>query len=395
MLYKEQYLGGISAVHVINKSVCVCGYISEAPPAGREKNGCGQRSKEMPEEYTTVLQIAKACNDWPLVTLLNNVGKGCWHEAMQNIFERACENRDDKAAKRYFGMWMASIDDVQLDPFAKPLENREGAYVLEGDGKAIVGAIATAASGRARWAIEAWRGLSDRNHPTLPETTEAIFTEIANRWRNTLEEAEADILFDFLTDLPRHRSGEQRILVGVLRKTTDLSFPNERLTRHFVRYYGRPNRTSDITSILGIGRTRNALDIGNEIALVRHLEGCSDPAFRLAERFAEQIGAVDRSVLALRRTVQSERERRGDCEKDGILDGNVWFDYQDISAVTISIHQRRYQNTAPDSGNRQFELARARVKSWKEQHPDISVHLTLIIQGSITEGVVFTREEKL
>jgi hypothetical protein len=266
------------------------------------------------ESYRTVLWSAKEAKDWPLVALLHGEETKDWYSVLRNIFERACENRDDKAAARYFGMWMQAIDDGLLEPFTKAVDSRSYSDVLVGDYAEV---HMKAATGRAEWAKEAWHRLPNSKTLLLSETSEAILTEIANRWRNTLSEEEADTLFDFLTSIMTRHDGEYKILVGVLRKTTDISFAPEGLTRHFLQYYRRRNRMSEIANVLAMGRTRNALDLGNEIALTQHLQSCSDPAFRLAEKFVEQVGAMDRAVSKLLQAIQSERERRGDREKNG------------------------------------------------------------------------------
>jgi hypothetical protein len=346
----------------------------------------------MMEQYMTVLQLAKDAKDWPLVSLLQGTEAKEWCTVLGSIFERACENRDDQSAVRYFGMWMHATDDALLEPFTKPAKD---GCVIEGSWKEIVEAQAAAISNRAESAERAWYKMPHVGDPILLETREAILTEIAYQWRGTLDEEEADKLFDFLTcAAPMHKE-EYKILIGVLRKITNPSFSPERLTRHFLRYYRRQNRMSEIANVLAIGRTRNALDLANEISLVQYLHGCSDAAFRFAEEFVSNIGLLDRAALVLHRTVQSEWERRGDREDDGILQGRVEVDFQSLDTLTLTIHQRHNKEDVQDWGHGQFELARARVQSWKEKHPNISVQLTLIIRGTFFEDIVFTREQKL
>jgi hypothetical protein len=213
---------------------------------------------------------------------------------------------------------------------------------------------------------------------TLLEIRAEVLSTIAKRWRDTRDEQEADKLFDFLITETKSRFPEEtKVLLGLLRETTNAIFPVVRLTRHYLLCANRPGVNEEIANILAIARTRNSPDVFAEFALVRHLEGCSQVGRRFIEEFAAKAGSLDRDAISLWDTVQSSHERSYFGKR--IMCGEVsWrFSVDDLNAIimTITLAVRREFDDLQGFGESQFELAKTRALKWKEGHPDRKVIL--------------------
>lgn len=366
----------------------------------------------MSDQYKSVMRIVDAEKDWPLRTWLEAFPPKEWLGRLVEIFKACCTGQNDKEAKWYFGLIMQIIEDDLLSPYIKKVK---GGEILEGDWIEIRKARNKAKSARAEWAKELWRGLPTKQQmlayvqhdmgdhrlesidaAALLETREAILSEIAQCWRVTESEVEADQLFAFLVEETASAFEEERkVVIAVFRKVTDMTFPVTRLTRNLLWYLEKRKQVKGLTSILAIARTRNSENVREEVSVLRPLEGCSDEAYRFAARLMADVAVLDDKGLDLGWTIQPENERL--CRSERMVYGEVTVTYQDLNTVAVKIVQTFDH---PDSlleswGPNQIELARFRAAAWKGFNPDIRIQLSLIMKKRSSQEIVFAEEREL
>jgi hypothetical protein len=264
------------------------------------------------EVYETVVERTSAGDDMGLYAILIacETREGRISE-IERIFSYAAERKIDQKAYHCWEWLKWAIEDIEFIPLFDPKSPKEHIVPY---GKERDEATRRAAIAKARKAMELCQRYcwgKDTTH--FPKTSAALVNEIANGWKETGAEEEANSFFEFLVKLklePSFPEKEQQKILEAIRKVTDSHFPVKRLVYniHYLldfeerqpEYYLKPS-VREITRVLVLGWSRrDTTETTPSILAISPLEGASPQAFELIKRIAQEIVAFDTLAKGLK-----------------------------------------------------------------------------------------------
>lgn len=285
------------------------------------------------ERYTSLLEELGNEREWALFHLIKIEGRlGLRINILDNCFIEAYSRRDDDRAKAYFNFLMKGVEDALLRPLAE--EGHDGWPRGDGKEKCLVlpfskrkeidAAKEKTEKGKAALAMRLYPRLPlsegtyiveyiaqdetkmvPSRKATLLKTRAAILEIIAARWRNTKDEDEADVLFEFLWNLKTHWPEERDVRYAAMKNATDREFPISRIERHIGAHLDPRTvyrEEKSIPALLAAAWMRSwdgVARVAVGARVTRALFGVSYAAFALTERMAACAREMDSEVVAL------------------------------------------------------------------------------------------------
>ncbi|MBI2054550.1 MAG: hypothetical protein HYT39_00400 [Candidatus Sungbacteria bacterium] len=235
------------------------------------------------------------------------------------------------------------------------------------------------------------------------ETKKMLLAEVANRWRDTMDESEADEIFRFLVNF-RGTHGGGKMFDDLIREATK-KFPAGRLARQLAAGHIQPWSASDndLFRILAIAWIRNSdpAILSLQVSVVGALTGCSREVMKPVREMMAWIGKFDRDVASLRVVLGHQQDNPFVILPDGYEQIPGWLTITycslDVVETHLSIVIPRSNNKYEESeGYGWFEAAKRNIQRWQADHPH-SVRLKMTIDRATGSGdkKLFSREELL
>lgn len=360
------------------------------------------------ERYWTVRAVVEKAGDWGTMAMLVDEGIGQQLHNLELLFSVAVSRHDDQAGQKFAAWIFHVLDDAELAPHLK--EDSHGKYFEHS--AEVEEARQRAMRARSEKVIALWpkvpayaktRGDGDYRPsqaiPTLLGTKKVMLTEVANRWRSTRDEAEADHLFGFLADLKPHVGFEEerKMIQGVIREATN-HFPAERLACHIVAVTSAAD--SELTRLLTIAWARNVdfTTLWLKFTAVEPLAGCSPAAYEVARSFSAQVAKLDQDALFLK-AVLGEREFLAKIQRPPEYEevpGALKIAYKSHDTIEARLEIRLHWRTAFDEnqGHEWFDAAKRNVRRWQVERPH-PVNLEMVVMQGDREEAIFSREQQL
>jgi hypothetical protein len=359
------------------------------------------------ERHISLNQRLVKANEWAIFIALDNLDIPERLKQLEGFFIQHALHYDDSGSNKFAEYIMTTVTDKQLLPFAGVVRyDKEFLEFDQTKWEEIEAAFYTAAINRAHKAAELFLKLSifkpvpkvvldddDRSirrdyvaeEQTLTKTKEALLLEVANGWKESHDESEADDFFSFIAKVKLHRDDEVA-RTGALRKITDVDFPVPRLAHTIARFQNE--FTGDEKRVLGIlahGWVKHSQQnhMRDLIGLFYAIEPLSEPvaipniyggkpssaeAFSFVRRVAKRIKAVDDKVQQM-------------LAKVGSYNCVVEYTEQDliIPAVMLTYCEEiRDENF----GRKSFESKRDEINKWlKENRGDLRLRIKLRYLG--------------
>ncbi len=375
------------------------------------------------EVYLTLVDLLTMEKDWTIHKIISgSTSEKSQRVQLEDLFLYVADHHDDEKAIKYWRYLKHCLHDIELLQFTKNDEHPKTVHssiVLPSTAETRE-AESRAQANCAEKAIGLWKKIPrskvgklwtgtsgkeyvNENFPTLLETKKALLIEIANRWRDTKNEQEADELFEFFIFL-KLQHGENKLLIDAIRKATDSHFPVKRLSRCLAHLVFPPSEGGSIGSsfriefekILAIAWARNMdfKDLANIVRATRPLFGASDNVFDLLEHYSYEIAPLREAVLRLLVSMKGEihgdlRQIYGDIE--------VFYPSEKYAVITITKEVKKgtlYSFEESDCHS-QFETAREHVLIWLNEFPNYSICLELSIKNEYDGRRLFFRKQIL
>ncbi len=256
--------------------------------------------------YHTVEEVLSEAKNWALLELVAGKPTAEQVGVLEKLFLTAAEKRDDAGAAAFLGLIFRAI----TDEFVAAHRDETGA--IHGQGYKN---LDPAGKKRAEKAIEIWPRLPDEEPrtlyvqiaedesrpekgrgPTLKETKKAALAEIAYRWGQTKDEAEADAMLRFLAQAHFLFEEEKKMFAAVIREDTGQGFPSGRLLRS-IKILGTENHlmSHEALAAVAMGFARNAAfgELTRIAEVIVPIQPGSSQAFRYLEKTATSLAALD------------------------------------------------------------------------------------------------------
>ena len=369
--------------------------------------------------------MAEEMGEWALCVLLKKLSPHQRAQKLEEIFLKAAERQDDKAALAYFSLSIENFHDIEIASLReekgdeKPMFSQAEVEIANLSAEKastlktmeLYGKLAGFRMGK-NWKVicEAKSQQATRKEFTLLETKKAMLAKVASRWYDTKDEEEADYCFQFLygaIELAKLHE-EDELLQKTIRETTSKGFPLNRLVRHILllplpdSFRGKNHKVEAMRTTLAIAWARNS-EASNLTALFRSVQPVlaiaqqgwqsdASGALELLGRNANEIARLDASAKELMKLMQP-----GGWPADKVP-GQIKISYPDIDRISIlvevevdPIHHRDWK--PDDKGHEWFELARDHVLKWCEQYRRLKVSLKLLVNTKYGDKPSFVREQ--
>jgi len=367
------------------------------------------------QNYKHVLMLLEEAGEIAILDIFDELPAGDRVKKMEVFFRSATTFRlNDSAAVTYFSFLMNCISDRELWDFISDFRGETALCYPPEKEKEFYAALASSSRARATKTIELFRSIA--GYDGLFETRKALLVEVMRQWRETKDEQEANVYFDFLIsvveslDLPDLFQGKKDQQMGILREAVEKGFPVERLSRHFAQLmtinshdHGAASRFKKFANLLVKAWARNC-DLGKSSKALRAVQPLLErkeeydfktaPAFDLLNRVAEEIAELDLAVQELFGAFGT----RG----SNSIPGKKSVYYPDAKRAEISIvvpvsmgNYRFDDELLKKDGNKWYEMARDRAKEWRRKYPQYSIHLELKVMGEFSANPRFEREREI
>jgi len=246
--------------------------------------------------------------------------------------------------------------------------------------------------------------LEDCDVPTMLKTKKVLLEAIAERWRDTKDDVEADTLFDLIlsaADACRFEE-ERKMVESVVREATGSGFSAIRAVRFYLlltRELVRKDRFGcglrhQIAKTLAIAWARNcqledqAQVFGAVWPLLKERRDPSFPEFDYMRRTAVKVSLLEEQLTSL-------RER---LNPNSLFGGRqVRFLFLSPTAILVTeTCQAGYGRLDENRLHDRFGELRDLVEGWRKDFPTVNVTVRLEVPSTLKDGeFLFEREQLL
>lgn len=338
------------------------------------------------EKYQTVTDLIDKEGD--VIARAYFLGVENLVERLEDMFLLACQQHDDKQALRLLSWLEARINDVALEPLCKdgvlPWVQEVEKWrniASENTAKKIVGLwfkLPQSQNVRRSFRVDVDESeMRNVDEPTLPGVKEAILTKVAERWKATKDEGEADSLFAFLISVFQTRwQEEKKMLIGVLRKAADSGFPKSRTVRCLQVLHTSGNHGEcDAVRVLAhgwINANNDTARLLDDICIAGQLDGCGNGAYEAVAIMAKETSELDRKMRGL---IEKFNGRYGGLNAPA----RVEYPAPGHTKIIVRVQDRSCGPTDGDSWfHDQFDEIRTKVQDWRKENGNLPILLEVI-----------------
>jgi len=369
-------------------------------------------------EYLTVLDMAKekgAVGTWDI---LKNLCPEARLVRMRELFIQSLPWHNDNVTVLNFSLVLQCVSDRELTSFIIEEEGKTALYFPSEDAKKLHDAKARVGKLQSEEAMALFsllptykREKGGSDEAALPQTKKAMLAFLGKQWRETGDDEEADMLFDYLTGSALF-PGEEKLLLAIFKEATDGSFPADRLSRHIARLVppgikdcSLDRRIREIARVLLNGWARSCAE--SSISRAAMMFRSCQPLLELRDRDSLPISvAFD---LQHRESIKDAEFHAALLELFDSFDdwgnsipGKKSVNYPDAKRAEISISitlstvghfpsEELYQK----EGHKYFEMARDRAKEWRKKYMQYSLYLKLFVHGEFSPKPRFERFDEI
>lgn len=349
--------------------------------------------------YRALDEIIAEAKDWAAYSLI--IGCSSWGERVERLealLELAAKQHDDAAGEKIASWLFQAMSDAAFAPFFVEGTKRKHSLTFSSETELRV----KVGQARAEKAIALWPKLpavrlqKDRRYAdgdpyrlsTMVATKKVVLTEVAKRWAETADEAEADRIFQFFLGIETEFKDDWELLDGVIRKVTDNANP-VRLMRYAL---SAPSHRRSLSAENALKRfmlvawaRRVTFEVANlQFRVLEPLNGSSIACYDLMLDFARIAARLDEASRFLKRVLGEAQRRMLDELPEGYekVPGELTVSYPDAKSIEarLVISHAGFRGFDESQGHEWFETARRNVLRWQETYPYHVVLTVLVVR---------------